>query len=184
MLLVEQRGFGKGCVLACSSGEQCVFSSRAPGSPVAVCPSPPCCPPAVLGSLCRKQGAGRRDGVPLPEKGGGHLSQVMGADLCTPGAPTDRFCSPFTGTEEMQTPPCLRPPAPGDLEGPPPHFCPQEQDWERPSTQREAFGMDLIPDGRGWAPRCSELLLGDSPACVCLGVQIQLMDTPACYSCR
>lgn len=61
----------------------------------------------------------------------------------------------------------------------------------RPSMQQEAHGKDLIPEGRGRAPClqkddlshcCLELIVEDSPVCACLGVQIHLMDTLACYS--
>lgn len=63
----------------------------------------------------------------------------------------------------------------------------------RPSMQQEAHGKDLIPEGRGRAPClqkddlshcCLELIVEDSPVCACLGVQIHLMDTLACYSSR
>ena len=61
----------------------------------------------------------------------------------------------------------------------------------RPSTQKEAGGVDLIPEGRGRAPHwqddsppgCSELLAGDSPACAWplfsrAWSAVQLMDAP------
>ncbi|XP_056350208.1 uncharacterized protein LOC130266715 [Oenanthe melanoleuca] len=56
------------------------------------------------------------------------------------------------------------------------------------STPRVALGMASVPSGRGWAPRCPELLVRDTHACAWLRVQGALSPDPAsrrsCCSCR
>ena len=127
---------------------------------------------------------------PMVKTGGDSARGLRGARPCTPGAPTSRFLSPLPGTEDMTTSRAAACPAPPRrARGPPPHFYPRE----RPSAQREARGTDLVPEGRGRAPRwqkddsppcCSELLAGDSPACAWplfsrAGSAVQPTDAPA-----
>ncbi|XP_056370032.1 uncharacterized protein LOC130265178 isoform X1 [Oenanthe melanoleuca] len=86
--------------------------------------------------------------------------------------------------------------------GPPPTGLPQRMGQLQPpvipvnfgmglgdaSTPRVALGMASVPSGRGWAPRCPELLGRDTHACAWLRVQGALSPDPAsrcsCCSCR
>ncbi|XP_037992584.1 uncharacterized protein LOC119700930 isoform X5 [Motacilla alba alba] len=56
------------------------------------------------------------------------------------------------------------------------------------STQRVAPGLASLPEGRGWASCCSELLIRDIHACAWLGIRGAPVPDPAtrhpCCSCR
>lgn len=103
MLLAEQCSFSKVLILACSLWEKCVFSGLSPY--FSCCHFSLPCLYVALGSLCQKQGAGRREELPWPGAGTGNSHRLHGAGLCTLGALINWFLSPFAGTEDIP-PPC------------------------------------------------------------------------------
>lgn len=119
------RGVSATCAfIHCSPEEQVRFQAEPQALPLLFVPPLPVAHLRFWAASAESKGQAGGMGCPCPRGGAAISPRLCGADLCTPGAPTDRFRSPCTGTEEMQTPPCLRPPAPGDLEGPPTSLLP------------------------------------------------------------
>lgn len=120
------------------------------------------------GQSVPKAKAAEREGLPLPGRGTGISCGLYGAVLCMLGMLTDPL---LAETEEMLLHHVPR--------RAPASFLLSEVGLADTSTQRVALGMASNPDGRGWAPCCSELLIRDIHACMWLGIQGALILDPA-----